>query len=279
MATPQVSRDKTASGTPAVPRGHFVWYELLANDEAVATAFYSKALGWSTEPWKTPPGAPPYTMWSNAGAAFGGLMGLPKEAKDMGAPSHWLGYVTVPDTDKSLEQAKRLGAKSLAGPMDIPEVGRMAVIADPQGAVLALFTPKMTGSAPPPSPAGTVSWNELATDDGKKAWDFYEVLFGWQKGEAMDMGAMGLYQIFTLGGGRPHRRHVQPATPDPGVELALLLQGRQPRRDHREDQGRRRQDSQWADGRAGWPHRPVHGSPGRGIRRALDQAGLSPAPR
>lgn len=199
--TPQVSRDKTGSATPTVPRGRFVWYELLANDQAVATAFYTKVLGWSTEAWKTPPGAPPYTMWTNAGKSFGGLMALPEEARKAGAPSHWLGYISVPDTDGSLAQAKKYGAKALMGPMDLPEVGRIAVIADPQGAVLALFTPSMAGSEPPAAPpVGNISWHELATDDWKKAWDFYQSMFGWQKGDAMDMGAMGTYQIFTLGG-------------------------------------------------------------------------------
>jgi len=199
--TPQVSRDKTGSASSTVRRGRFVWYELLANDQSVATLFYTKVLGWTTEMWKTPPGAPPYTMWSNAEKTIGGLMALPNEAKAAGAPSHWLGYITVPDTDASLAQAKRLGAKALIEPMDIPEVGRMAVISDPQGAVIALFTPNMSGPEPSPTPAvGNVSWHELATDDWKKAWDFYQGMFGWQKGDAMDMGAMGTYQIFTLGG-------------------------------------------------------------------------------
>jgi predicted enzyme related to lactoylglutathione lyase len=199
--TPQVARDKAGSATPATPRGHFVWYELLANDQAVATAFYPKVLGWSTEAWKTPPGAPPYTMWTNAGKSFGGLMDLPEEARKAGAPSHWLGYIAVPDTDAALTKAKQYGAKALMGPIDLPEVGRIAVIADPQGAVIALFTPSTAGSEPPAHPAiGGVSWRELATDDWKKAWDFYQDLFGWQKGEAMDMGPMGTYQILTLGG-------------------------------------------------------------------------------
>ena len=198
--TPQASRDKTGSASPAVPQGSFVWYELLANDEAVATLFYTKVLGWTTEAWKTPPGAPPYTLWSDAGKGFGGLMALPEEARKAGAPSHWLGYVAVPDTDASLAQARRLGAKVLAGPMDIPEVGRMVVIADPQGAAIALFTPRSTGSGMARPPAGTVSWHELATTDWKKAWEFYREMFGWQKGEAMDMGPMGTYQIFTLDG-------------------------------------------------------------------------------
>jgi len=199
--TSQVSRETAGSASLAVPRGRFVWYELLAGDESVATLFYTKVLGWTTETWKTPPGAPPYTMWSNAGKTFGGLMTLPKEAKAAGAPPHWLGYVTVPDTDASLAQAKRLGATVHMGPMDIPEVGRIAVIADPQGAAIALFTPSTAGSEPPHIPAvGNVSWHELATTDWKKAWDFYQELFGWQKGDAMDMGAMGTYQLVTLGG-------------------------------------------------------------------------------
>jgi len=196
-STPQVAREKAGSTTPAVPRGKFVWYELLANDEKVAAGFYTKVLGWKTEAWKTPPGAPGYTMWNKDGKPFGGLMTLPEEARKMGAPSHWLAYVTVPDTDASTEQAKRLGAKALMGPMDIPEVGRMTVIQDPQGAVLALFTPAMAGSPPPD---GIISWHELATDDWKKAWDFYQQMFGWEKGQGMDMGPMGTYQIFTEGG-------------------------------------------------------------------------------
>ena len=201
MSSTQVARDTTGSPPPAIPRGRFVWYELLASDQSIATLFYTKVIGWTTESWKTPPGAPPYTMWSNAGKPFGGLMPLPDEAKQAGAPSHWLGYVTVPDTDASLAQAKRHGSNTLVAPMDIPEVGRMAVIADPQGAVISLFTPSTPGSEPAAStPVGNVSWHELATTDWQKAWDFYQDMFGWQKGEAMDMGPMGIYQIFTLGG-------------------------------------------------------------------------------
>jgi predicted enzyme related to lactoylglutathione lyase len=140
-------------------------------------------------------------MWNNAGKPIGGLMDLPEQARKAGAPSHWLGYVTVPDVDATLSKAKEYGAKPLMGPMDLPEVGRIAVISDPQGAVISLFTPSMEGTEPPHSPpVGTVSWNELATDDWKKAWEFYHDLFGWEKGEAMDMGPMGIYQIFTLGG-------------------------------------------------------------------------------
>ena len=196
--TPQTA---SAQKSASIPRGRFVWYELLANDPAVAAEFYPKVMEWTTEKWKTPPGAPPYTMFNNEGRAIGGMMELPKEARGAGAPSHWLGYVSVPDTDASFEQAKRLGAMTLMAPFDIPEVGRAAVIKDPQGAVLSLFTPIMAGSGNlPPRGVGNVSWHELATDDATKGWAFYEAMFGWMKGDAMDMGPMGIYQIFTIDG-------------------------------------------------------------------------------
>jgi len=192
----------TQQKAPSVPRGHFVWYELLANDTAAATAFYPGVIGWTTQMWKTPPGAPPYTMWQNGPQAIGGLMALPPAAKSAGAPSHWLGYVSVPDTDAACKQATGLGASALMAPFDIPEVGRAAVIRDPQGAVFALFTPLNMGGGnfPAPRGIGNVSWHELATDDWNGAWSFYEAMFGWKKGDAMDLGPMGIYQIFTIEG-------------------------------------------------------------------------------
>src|ERR1041384_8870112 len=131
MAKPQVSRDKSASAKPAVPRGRFVWHELLANDQSVATSFYTRVLGWTTEAWKTPPGAPPYTMWSNAGKPFGGLMALPSEARSAGAPSHWLGYVTVPDADGGVAPGREIRAQGPKGPADTPGGGRVGGGAEP----------------------------------------------------------------------------------------------------------------------------------------------------
>ncbi len=170
----------------------------MAKIKAVGKRCYAKGLDWTPEAWKTPPGANPNTMWSSGGKSFAGLMDLPAEAAKMGAPPHWLGYITTPDTDATFEQAKKLGARGLMGPMDIPEVGRFCVIGDPRGAVVAPFTPKpKEGDTMAPPPEGIVSWHELATTDANKAYDFYQALFGWQKGEAMDMGPQGTYQILT----------------------------------------------------------------------------------
>ncbi len=187
--------------SPSTPLGDFVWYELLAIDQARAKSFYTAVLGWTTEDWQSDPAADPYTMWMNRGTPLGGIMALPEGAKAAGAPSHWLAYVSTPDTNATLGKATGTGAKALMGPMDVPTVGRIAVLADPQGAVIAIYTPANERPAPPDEPPiGTVSWHELATDDWQKAWTFYSGLFGWKKGEAYDMGPIGTYQLFGKGG-------------------------------------------------------------------------------
>lgn len=181
------------SGTK--PRGRFVWYDLLTTDPKSATNFYTKLIGWSTTQWEG--GAFPYTMWTNGEDTIGGIMELPDEVKAAGAPPHWLAYVAVLDVDATVKQATQLGAKVLKEATDIPTVGRFAVLADPQGAVIAIFTPE--GEAPGhegPPKKGEFSWNELATTDHEAAFDFYNSIFGWEKTEAMDMGEAGIYQMY-----------------------------------------------------------------------------------
>jgi predicted enzyme related to lactoylglutathione lyase len=89
-------------------------------------------------------------------------------------------------------------------PADIPGVGRFAVVADPQSAVIALF--KGTGTSPP-APANTpgyAGWRELLAADAAAAFAFYSEMFGWTKGDAADIGPMGTYQLFALAsGGEP----------------------------------------------------------------------------
>ena len=122
-------------------------------------------------------------------------MALPDEAKQMGAPPHWLGYVGTPDVAATAKQAAGLGGKVLVQPQEIPTVGTFAVLQDPQGAVLAAFAPAQG----PMDLMGQVAWHELLTTDYEAAFDFYNALFGWNKTEAMDMGEMGVYQMYGLG--------------------------------------------------------------------------------
>lgn len=178
-------------------RGRFVWYELHTTDPKAAKAFYTEIIGWSTKKFEGPMD---YTMWTlRDGTGVGGLMELSAEARKMGAPPHWLAYIGTPETDTTVNKAKSLGAKVLVPAMDIPTVGRFAVLQDPQGAVFAPFTPQPGGDEPTKKeePAlGEFSWHELATTDQVKAFAFYETLFGWEKQDAMDMGPQGVYQMY-----------------------------------------------------------------------------------
>jgi uncharacterized protein len=174
--------------------GRFVWHELITPDTAAAASFYAKVVPWRT----APSNMPGYTIWMSGQTQIGGLMTQPSEMGN--ASPHWLVYVATPNVDNSCAQAHGLGARICKPPADIPNVGRFAVLADPQGAVFALFTPG-TGAPPPPPAQGGFSWHELATTDVAAALRFYGELFGWRKGPGHDMGpGMGVYQIFEHAG-------------------------------------------------------------------------------
>jgi len=182
--------------------GRLVWYELMTTDTAAAKAFYSNVVGW--EPQAGPPPNTDYTLFTVAGEGVAGLMDLPEDARRMGSPPSWIGYVAVDDVDAATEDAQRLGAKVYVAPDDIPDIGRFSVIADPQNAVITLFEPMGEPSAERPDGMdprlGRVGWHELLTTDWEKAIDFYGELFGWQRSDAMDMGTMGTYQMFSTDG-------------------------------------------------------------------------------
>ena len=186
------------------PLGRFCWYDLMSSDPDAAKDFYTKIAGWGTDVWEG--GETPYTMWTNNATHLGGIMKLPEELVAQKVPPHWIAYVSTPDLEATCVKAQDLGGQILHAPMEIPTVGAFAVIADPQGAVIALFqaAEQMPGHDDPPS-QGEFSWHELATTDHEAAWSFYSELFGWQKTDAMDMGDMGTYQMYgrgahTLGG-------------------------------------------------------------------------------
>lgn len=177
--------------------GLFAWYELMTTDVDAAIAFYSKVVGWKTKPFDESP--KPYVMWVAGEQPMGGVMMLPEEAKNMGAPPHWMSHVFVADVEAAVEKAKSLGATVYVPPMDVPKVGRFSVIADPTGGVISLFKDLGDMNAPEGKQPGEIGWNELLSTDPDKTWAFYEAMFGWKKLEAMDMGPMGTYQIYGLG--------------------------------------------------------------------------------
>jgi predicted enzyme related to lactoylglutathione lyase len=116
--------------------GTLVWADLSTPDPDVASDFYNAAFGWSFELGEDGGG---YMHIRNGGTGIGGVPSA--EMRTPGAPPHWMIYILVTDCDQSAARAKELGARLYLEPMSIDNVGRMAVVADPQGAVFALFQP------------------------------------------------------------------------------------------------------------------------------------------
>ena len=116
--------------------GVFSWNELLTTNVSAAKAFYREALGWELEDMSTP--GIPYTIAKKGNREVAGIMAIPDN--NPGMPPNWGSYVTVDDVDARVARVKSLGGRLCHGPQDIPNIGRFAVIADPQGAMLTMIT-------------------------------------------------------------------------------------------------------------------------------------------
>jgi predicted enzyme related to lactoylglutathione lyase len=187
----------TTGATGRDAHGSFVWYELITPDPDAAKAFYESVVGWEVEP-----GDKDYPHLKAGDAYVGGFLKLSDEMRSHGARPTWLGYVAVDDLDSAIDLIGKSGGKVLMPPFEIPNVGRIALVADPQGAPFYV----MRGAEDEASDAfaldapGHCAWNELATSDPVAATDFYTSRFGWERGEAMPMGDMGDYQIVNHNG-------------------------------------------------------------------------------
>jgi len=169
--------------------GTFIWHENNSTDAGKAKSFYTELLGWDTEEW---PGEQQYTIIKVGDKGHGGISAAQGEG-----PSHWMGNVFVEDVDEVARRTEAAGGKVLYGPDDIPEVGRFALISDPQGAVVSAFAPRPQGGGE--LGEGVFVWDELHTSDPAAAKSFYSEVIGWTA-EDSDMGGM-TYTVFTNAGG------------------------------------------------------------------------------
>jgi len=128
MSTPE-NEDCAGGNEP----GKISWVELITSDVEGAIAYYTGLFGWTTMPF-----GEEYIMFARDGVPFGGVIKCP--APDV--PVHWKSYIVVTDIDASIAQSTSLGGKLCWGPETIPQVGRIAIIQDPQGAVLGLHQPE-----------------------------------------------------------------------------------------------------------------------------------------
>jgi len=175
--------------------GLFVWHEHMTLDPKAAIAFYTEVIGWKVQPFSD---TSDYMMWVGSQGPLGGVVKLPDAAVKMGAPPHWMGHVQVDNVDATVALATRRGAKLYVAE-DIPNVGRFAVLADPQGAQLSVFTPSGPMPLHDTNKEGEFCWNELVTSDVPAALDFYAALFGWKVTREVDMGPMGTYRMLGVG--------------------------------------------------------------------------------
>lgn len=181
---------------PAQILGRHVWSELMTTNTSAAEAFYDEVVGWTSAP--SPNSPMPYTQFRRSGGA--GVAGLMERPAGMNMPPFWSMYIAVPNLDDAVAQAKRLGGSELSGPIEVPTVGRLQMLKDPQGAAFYVMQPEPRDTPPDRDPElGEASWLELTTTDATAAMRFYQQLFGWQPSDAMDMGEMGTYQMFNRG--------------------------------------------------------------------------------
>jgi uncharacterized protein len=199
--------------------GRPLWDELLTTDMKAAETFYTTVVGWKVEPFEGSPAR--YDFWTRAGGVpIGGVMAIPD---GMSFPPHWVMYVGVPKLEDAIAHVQRLGGSTLSPLVEVPNVGRMRVMKDPQGAMFAIHEPAPSSPEMPEAPPeiGDVSWRELYTTDAAAAVTFYSDLFGWRETQAMDMGPMGKYHIFTrnwdLGGIMNKPKELEQVPPNWGL--------------------------------------------------------------
>jgi uncharacterized protein len=180
--------------------GGFVWYELMTTDTDAAGRFYADVVGWTVGEFDNQPAG--YRIFSAGEAAIGGLLTLPAAAAEEGMRPGWFGYIGVDDVDAVLADITSTGGAICMPPTDIPDVGRLALVADPQGAFFYVMRGASgeASSSFDPGAIGHCAWNELATSDPSGAIDFYTCLFSWAKGETMSMGEAGDYQLIDHAG-------------------------------------------------------------------------------
>jgi len=179
-----------------------IWFELITDDPEGAAAFYDAVVGWRTQPSPVAEHGGYRIAQAPDGDGIAGIMAPMQPGR-----SGWAIYFLARDLDGTLARVATLGGTTRVGPMDIPHVGRFAVIHDPSGIAATLLQPLGEDAARPfkpgPDALGHAVWTELATPDPDGAFAFYGALFGWTRAGGMPMGAMGEYAFLGAGEARP----------------------------------------------------------------------------
>lgn len=201
--------------------GDFIWYELMTSDADAAAAFYAKVGGWTASSAGQP--GMDYRFFSSGDGSdtkdgVGGFMAITPDMAAGGARPAWIGYICVDDVDASVAKLTAAGGAVLTPANDLPGVGRMAMVADPQGTPFHVMKGAVEGGeshsfAALEPKVGHCAWNELSSADPEVAKSFYGSLFGWVKDGDMEMGPLGKYEFWKDAGGRFALGAVMPLMP------------------------------------------------------------------
>lgn len=193
--------------------GVFSWIELATPEPAAAKQFYGGLFGWETRDDPIPDGGA-YTMAQLAGEEVAGMMEQPEQQRAAGVPPNWFCYVTVGTADEAAGRAAALGGTVHAGPFDVMDSGRMAVIADPTGAMFGAWEPRAHAGSGRVNEPGALTWNELATGDVPAASRFYQDLFGWTVTELDTGGGPRYWSIGHDGAAAGRNGGIRELSPD-----------------------------------------------------------------
>ena len=182
--------------------GTFAWPELATTDQKGAKAFYSALFGWTPDDQPMGPDEV-YTIFKLRGLDVGAGYTMRKEELAMGLPPHWNSYVTVENVDESAKKAESLGAKVVAGPFDVMDAGRMAVLIDPTGAAFQIWQANRNIGARILGENNALVWTELTTSDTNAAEKFYTALLGWTPKHSAPGSPMPYTEFTVKGGDRP----------------------------------------------------------------------------
>ena len=167
--------------------------ELATSNQAAAKDFYTKLFGWTVNDIPMGP-SDAYSMFQFDGLETAAAYTMRPEDRAQGVPPHWMVYVAVDSADDVAGRVAQLGGEVMAPPFDVFDVGRMAVIKDPTGAIFSIWQARKHIGARVGGVAGTLCWADLSTPDPQRAADFYSQLFGW-KLEASENDPSGYLHI------------------------------------------------------------------------------------
>jgi predicted enzyme related to lactoylglutathione lyase len=159
--------------------GTISWADLATTDPAAAKEFYGGLFGWEYDDLPAGEGVT-YSMAKLGGRSAAAISPQQPDEAAAGIPPHWNVYVTVDDVDATTGSVSEHGGNVLAGPFDVLEAGRMAVVADPAGAVVCLWQAGASIGAEVVNEPGALAWADTATTDAEAAQAFYSGVLGWR---------------------------------------------------------------------------------------------------